>query len=161
MGCISWIFVRKLTALLRHRTVFTYPGGSWWPRAALPWCGCFQGAKMSPKCVVAQWEVFLELRACQTAFSKIYIHIYSTCCCMYSHIVAKTNGCRQFPDDIFMWIFLNEESCILIPISLKCVPVSPIDNKSALVSIMASGRTGDKPVLDPMLTHIHGAIWCS
>ena len=42
-------------------------------------------------------------------------------------------------DDIFSSVFLNE-------ISLKFVPRSPIDNKAALVQVMAWRRTGDKPL---------------
>ena len=48
-------------------------------------------------------------------------------------------------DDFFKWIFLNENGRIQIQISLKFVPRSPIDNKAALVQIMAWRRTGDKP----------------
>ena len=36
-------------------------------------------------------------------------------------------------DNIFKHIFMNEELCILISISLKFVPNGPINNKSALV----------------------------
>ena len=36
-------------------------------------------------------------------------------------------------DDIFKYILLNENDKILIEISLKLVPRSPIDNKRALV----------------------------
>ena len=37
------------------------------------------------------------------------------------------NG-RHFPDDIFKWIFVNENAWISINISLKFVPKSPINN---------------------------------
>ena len=37
-------------------------------------------------------------------------------------------------------------------ISLKFVPRSPIDNKSALVQMMAWRWTDDKPLPEPMLT---------
>ena len=37
------------------------------------------------------------------------------------HIEAETNG-RHFADDIFKWIFLNENVWIPIKISLKFVP---------------------------------------
>ena len=40
-------------------------------------------------------------------------------------------------DDIFKWIYLNENDIIPIQISLKFVPRSPIDNKPALVQAMA------------------------
>ena len=49
-------------------------------------------------------------------------------------------------DDIFKCIFINEKFCISIRISLKFVPSGPIDNRSALVQVMAWRRTGDKPL---------------
>ena len=52
---------------------------------------------------------------------------------------------------IFKCIFLNENDRILIQISLKFVPRSPINNKPALVQVMAWRRTGDKPLPEPML----------
>ena len=55
-------------------------------------------------------------------------------------------------DDIFNCIFLNESDRIPIRISLKYVPRSPIDNKAALVQVMALRRTGDKPLPEPMMT---------
>ena len=54
-------------------------------------------------------------------------------------------------DDIFKCIFLNENDRIPIQISLKFVPMSPIDNKPALVQAMAWRRAGDKPLPEPML----------
>ena len=60
-------------------------------------------------------------------------------------------------DDIFKCIFLDENDRILIQISLKFVPKSPIDNKPALVQVMAWRRTGDKPLTGPMLTQFTDA----
>ena len=60
-------------------------------------------------------------------------------------------------DDIFKCIFLNENDRILIRISLKFVPMVPIDNKPALVQVMAWRRTGDKPLPEPMMTQFAGA----
>ena len=57
-------------------------------------------------------------------------------------------------DDNFKCIFLNENNKILIPISLKFVTRSPIDNKPALVQVMAWRRIGDKPLPEPVLNHI-------
>ena len=54
-------------------------------------------------------------------------------------------------DDIFKCILLNENDRIPIQISLKFVPSSPIDNKPALVQVMAWRRTGDKPLPEPMV----------
>ena len=45
-----------------------------------------------------------------------------------------------FADDIFEFIFVNENICILIKISLKFVPKGPIDNKAAMVQVMAWHR---------------------
>ena len=55
-------------------------------------------------------------------------------------------------DDIFNCIFLNENDRIPTQISLKYVPRSPIDNKPALVQVMAWHRTGYKPLPGPMMT---------
>ena len=55
-------------------------------------------------------------------------------------------------DDIFNCIFLNENDRIPIRISLKYVPRSPIDNKLALVQVMAMRRTGVNPLPEPMMT---------
>ena len=67
------------------------------------------------------------------------------------------NG-HQFADDIFKCIFMNDKFCILIPVSLKFVPKSPIDNNPTLVQAMAWRRIGDKPLPEPMrlnsLTHV-------
>ena len=60
-------------------------------------------------------------------------------------------------DDNFKCIFLNENDRIPIQISLKFVPRSPIDNKSALVQVVAWRQTGDKPLPEPMLTQIADA----
>ena len=59
---------------------------------------------------------------------------------------------NNLADDIFNCIFLNENDRILIQISLKYVPSSPIDNKSALCQLMALHQTGAKPLPEPMMT---------
>ena len=53
-------------------------------------------------------------------------------------------------DDIFKCIFMNEKLCNLSLNSLKFVHKGPIDNKSALVQVMAWRRRGDKPLPEPM-----------
>ena len=47
---------------------------------------------------------------------------------------------------------MNEKFCILITISVKFVPKGPIDNKSALVQVMAWCLLDAKPLLEPMET---------
>ena len=65
---------------------------------------------------------------------------------------------RHFAEDIFKYIFLNENVWIPIKISLKFLPKCRINNVPALVQIMAWRRPGDKPLSEPMmvsvLTHI-------
>ena len=59
-------------------------------------------------------------------------------------------------DGISNCIFLKEIDRIQIQISLKFVPMGPID-KSALVQAMAWRRTGDNPLPEPMLTQLTDA----
>ena len=59
--------------------------------------------------------------------------------------------CRQFPDDIFKCIFLNENMSILIKISQKFIPKGPINNIPALVQIMTWRRPCDKPLSEPTM----------
>ena len=76
-----------------------------------------------------------------------------------SHWIGKYlqhNG-RHFADDIFKCTFMNEKFCISIQISLKFVPKGSIDNKSALVQVMAWRLTGDEPLPGPMLTQFTDA----
>ena len=69
------------------------------------------------------------------------------------------NGC-QFADNSFKRIFTNEKFFISIRIWLKFVPKGPIDNKPALVQVMAWRLTGDKPLPEPMLTQFTDAyMW--
>ena len=81
----------------------------------------------------------------------------SLLCLQLNTLRPRQNG-RHFADDSFKRIFLNENSRILIKISIKFVPKGPINNNPALVQIMAWRRSGDKPLSEPMmislLTHI-------
>ena len=60
-------------------------------------------------------------------------------------------------DDIFKCIFVNDNDRIPIQISLKFVPMSPIDNKPALVQVMAWRRIDDNPLPEPMMTQFTNA----
>ena len=61
---------------------------------------------------------------------------------------------RHFSDDIFKWIFFNENCCIFIQISMKYIPKGPIYNNPVLVQIMAWCRPGDKPFSEPMIVRL-------
>ena len=64
------------------------------------------------------------------------------------------NG-RYFADNTLKCMFVNEYFFILIRILLKFATKGEIDNKPALVQVMAWRRTGDKPLPEPMLTQIN------
>ena len=89
--------------------------------------------------------------ACPPLFWKALLHQ------AFNTLRPRQNG-HHFADNIFKWIFLNENVWIPIKISLKLVPQGPINNIPALVEIMAWRRPGDKPLSGPMmvrlLTHI-------
>ena len=66
------------------------------------------------------------------------------------------NG-RHFGRRHFQMLFLEWNDRILIQISLKFVPMSPIDNKPALVQVMAWRRIGDKPLSEPVMAQFTDA----
>ena len=72
----------------------------------------------------------------------------------------RQNG-RHFADDIFKYIFLNENVWIAIKISLKFFPKVLINNITSLVQIMAWRRPGDKPLSEPMMIHLRTNIYVS
>ena len=65
----------------------------------------------------------------------------------------RQNGCH-FADNTFKHIFLNENVCISIEISLKFVLKGPMNNMAAMVQIMAWRRPGDKPLCEPMMVSL-------
>ena len=71
----------------------------------------------------------------------------------FNTLRPRQNG-RHFPDDIFKWIFLNENVWISINISLKFVPRGPINNIPTVVQVMAWRRSGDKPLSEPMMVNL-------
>ena len=79
-----------------------------------------------PECLILSWVSFDTLR-------------------------PRQNG-RLSADDIFKRIFFNEIFIISIKISLRLVLGCPIDNKSALVLVIAWCRLVDKPLSKLMMT---------
>ena len=65
----------------------------------------------------------------------------------------RQNG-HHFSDDIFKWIFVNENAWIWIEISLKFVLRGPINNIPALFHIMVGCRPSDKPLSEPMMAYV-------
>ena len=70
------------------------------------------------------------------------------------NILRPRQNVRQFSDDIFKCIFLNENVSISIKISLKFVSNGPISNIPALIQKMAWRRPYDKPISELMLVSL-------
>ena len=67
-------------------------------------------------------------------------------------LLSSQDEMAAISHDIFKCISMNEKLSLLIWISLKFVPEGPIDNKLALVQVIAGRRRGGKPSPEPMLT---------
>ena len=65
----------------------------------------------------------------------------------------RPNG-HHFADDVFKHIFLNENVCILLKISLKFVPKDLINNISALDQIMTWHWPGTKALSGPIIVRL-------
>ena len=94
---------------------------------------------------------------CITRCSWIKDHLCQWYWLVFNSLRPRQNG-RHFSDDIFKYIFVNENVRISIKFSLKFVPKGPINNIPALVQIMAWRLPGNKPLSEPvmvsLLTHI-------
>ena len=71
---------------------------------------------------------------------------------------SRLNDCHS-PDNIFKCIFLKENFCVLIQISLMWILKCPIDCKAELVVAVARHWKGNRPLPQPMVTTIIGAVW--
>ena len=71
----------------------------------------------------------------------------------FNTLRSRQNG-RHFADDIFKYIFLNQNVWIPNKISLKFVPKGQINNIPALVQIIPWCRPGDKPLSEPMMVRL-------
>ena len=85
--------------------------------------------------------------------------LLSTASWEYSSINSSPPGQygHHYANDIFRCIFLNEKFRILVRISLKFVSKGPIDNKWALVRVMAWHWIGNKPLPQLMLIQFTNA----
>ena len=125
---------------------------------------------ISPTCILLVWVCVItdrseSINACffgdrgdKSTLALTYVHSGNTILGDVSYVFVNTlrprqNG-RHFPDDIFKWIFLNENVWISINISLKFVPKGPINNNPTLVQVMAWRRPGDKPLSEPMMVRL-------
>ena len=115
------------------------------------------------------WRLYdrlhFELNQMSEEFDNTFpwIHCQEQGIVRFNTLRPRQNG-HHFPDDIFKYIFLNENVFISIKISLKFVPQCPIYNIPALVQIIAWRRPGHKPLPEPMMdigidTSIFGHPW--
>ena len=102
--------------------------------------------------IYTYWNA-VYMNTCNKSSSKpqkqtmtIIHHYTSTGQYLLTHSSPKQNGCN-FEEDIFKYIFLNENVWISINISLKFVPKGQINNDPAFVQIMACRRPGDKAII--------------
>ena len=105
-----------------------------------------------------QWRPFEQLFiSIEPLFSYLLIKMLGVDEVFFNSLRPRWNW-QHFSDDIFKRIFFYENVWISIEISLKFVPMGPINNIPALVQIMAWRRPGDKPLSEPMIfispTHI-------
>ena len=77
---------------------------------------------------------------------------------LHNALRSEQNGCR-FEHNIFNYIFVEENLCILVQIRLTFVLKGLIDNELALIQVMAWYQTGNRPFTEPLLIKIHDAIW--
>ena len=86
----------------------------------------------------------------------------------YIHMSTKNKKawikCHRIAEDIFKWVFLTENICIVVEMSLKFVLKGPAV-KSARFQVMMCRLTGDTPLSAPILTKVpldtwrHGKWW--
>ena len=88
----------------------------------------------------------LSLKWTWACFIKWHHHVFNK--------LRPRENSRHFPYNIFIWISLNANVSISIKISLKFVPKAQINNIPALVQIMAWRRSGDKPLVQPMMVSV-------
>ena len=98
--------------------------------------------------LIVKWTPRNKLQCNFDQNTKFFIHENA-----FEHVVCQNGGhSASLADDIFNRIFLNKNGWISITILLNSIPKNPIDNKPALVQVMAWHRTGDKPLHEPVLT---------
>ena len=91
--------------------------------------------------------------------SREYIRICRLSFCSMCLPIAPGQNDRHFSSALPSIISANFR--VMIQISLELVPRGRIDDKSALVQVMAWRRTGDRPLAEPVLTQfIVLGSWC-
>ena len=97
----------------------------------------------------SQW---VKPRISCAALTKFTVDLSKLCTKSWNMLRQRQNVCH-LADGIFTFIFLNENCCILIQISLKFVYKVPNDKKSVMIQIMPWCWTGDMPLSEPMTAY--------
>ena len=119
---------------------------------------CFPMSQIDDKSVwLVAWRRTDSKPLPQPVLPKFYATVWCYQGKWVNTLRPRQNG-RHFSDDIFEYIFLNENVWISLKISLKFIPTFRNNNIPALIQIMVWRRPGDKPISEPMmvslLTHI-------
>ena len=109
------------------------------------WCWEFDEILTAFLCMIIWYKLLL---------THDHVPMTLRCVSLLVNTLGQRQNGRHFADDISKCIFLNENVWILIKISLKFVPMGPINNIPALVLIMACRRPGDKPLSEPMIVSL-------
>ena len=116
--------------------------------------------------LICQWLCFTK-----NIFHTIRVHIFPRHCLLWLivsilHLIMPVTHlpldkmAAILADDIFKCICLNENDRFRIPISLKSISSGSVNNKRALVRVMAWRRIGDKPLPETMMTRSTNAyMW--
>ena len=114
-----------------------------------------------PYLLVILWEVMTRsgynLHSGRRLFQQVFVDespYFGFRRSLIIHTLRPRQNSRHFPDNIFKWIFLNENVWISINISMKFVPRGQINNIPTLVQVMAWRRPSDKPLFEPMLVRL-------
>ena len=134
LSCIFFQFVSHLVKLTEQCTKSQLI----WPhqQRILTWTS-YQIFPRTHKCTFSLFLQFLETEMVlifETIPCGKQGHIFTVCSIsLVNSSSPGQNGCHFTLYAIFRCIFVNENVCILIKISLKFVPKGPVDNKQALV----------------------------
>ena len=126
--------VQPVMKISSKMTTFAFQRGQVW-----------QASQVKLASYDVRWKVILMFEFALGGWGKANIPLKT--------LRPRQNG-HHFPDDIFNWIFLNENVWISINISLKFSPRDPINNIPTLVQVMAWRRPGDKPLSEPMMVRL-------
>ena len=106
-----------------------------------------------------------EMQSSKCPLHKRWLHAIQRIMCLtssqrsiFSTLRPRQNG-RNFANNIFNRIFVNENVRISVEFSLKFIPKGPINNIAALVQIIAwcclpCDKLLSEPVMVSLLTHI-------